>query len=151
MTLFTDQLSNLNLGSGYVGAYSLDNMPSIKGNGSFIVNADTSKFSGSHWLAICITPYSIYNIFIDPLGLHMFLLYPTISKYLSGSPIQQMPYPVQDIIDSSACGQFCAYILHKLPIYLYNLPLLVEKEFSDTDLNLNHNKVIAWYNKIQLN
>ncbi len=140
MTLFTDQLSNLDLDGDYVGAYSLDNMPSVV-NGSFIVNADTSKFSGSLWIAICIPPYSMYSIFIDPLGLPMSLLYPTISKYLTGTYIQQMPYPVQDMINSSACGQFCAYILHKLPKYRYNLLLLVENEFSDTDLKLNNNKV----------
>ena len=151
--LYTDELSSLKLGAGYKGAFALDRVPLIYEETpySFIFNSDPSIFPGEHWLAICIPPAAKpSSIFIDPLALPLKMYSSSIKQYLCNigtCPIISMPFPIQDPFKSSACGQFCAYILDHLDKYNYNLYHLVNSVFSETDFLYNDSIVRSWFRR----
>jgi hypothetical protein len=97
--------------SMYLGTFSQDNLPwsKIKKKNSIyaIINTDTSKGPGVHWVALAITPKTIY--IWDSYGRNAERLLPKLTKQIKGKKIKiREADPDKDQSDSSEiCGALC--------------------------------------------
>ena len=96
----------------FYGIYTRDTLPKALDRPSgIVVNLDTIKGEGTHWVAIYFTEHGVE--YFDPLGfpptksdIIEFLITHTEEDILFNS------YPVQDL-NSSSCGLFCVYFLER--------------------------------------
>lgn len=84
----------------------------------FVINLDKSTEPGSHWVCIILNrPNNQANIYFDSYGMSPF--HKSFEKFMDHCYIynnNQLQYNL-----STACGQWCLYIIHH--ILIQNLPL----------------------------
>jgi len=132
----------------YSGTFSLDALPKPPPSNRicFVVNSDPAYRKGEHWMAICII--DTLAIFVEPYGLplHKLLYSNPLNLYLTRHALrtETLPFPIQPFT-SSECGEFCAFILERLPAYHYSIYRLAEEEFLSDDLDYNVRVVKKWW------
>lgn len=114
-TLELDQaLANV---SGFIGAFSFDELPT-KPNGEFsvIINTDSSKGQGEHWLAL-VRKGSMYY-FYDSYGRGPFDVLFTpgfrnkMAEYIDGHCVSNTKW-IQQIV-SNVCGHHSVYFVREM-------------------------------------
>ena len=101
-----DILKELNINGKVLMRDELNKIKSTKKN-NIIMNLETTKDNGSHW--VCIYKSCINNYYFDPYG-----ILPTkeVYNYLS-QPFHYNKIQIQQE-GMECCGQLCAYVLYKL-------------------------------------
>lgn len=121
---------------------------------SFIANTDPSWRPGQHWFCV-VFPQANHAIYFDSFGGSPFLTMETHAARLINQAacfLQTSPFPVQcmtgkellSLSGDGSCGEFCLFVLYKLPDYSYSLKKLFDCEFSPTDCVFNEEKVLAF-------
>ena len=89
------------------GVYARDIIPPFE-PGAYVVNTDTSKEAGSHWIALYATPTRVE--YFDSYGGDPL---PILKRWAKGKKWRSNPVPLQSPL-SSVCGQYCIYyLLHR--------------------------------------
>ena len=88
------------------GVYAKDSLPPFK-PGAYVVNTDSSKQPGSHWVAVFATHEE--EEYFDSYGGPPLSL---LKRWVKGKRMTSNPVPLQSPL-SAVCGQYCIY-------YLYN-------------------------------
>ena len=125
----------------YLGCFSSDNYPDhLKPCDFFIVNKDSSKEKGSHWMLVILSGKNIE--FFDSCGTSEEF----VKKFLKLNKKYVCVYntsPVQPTV-SSSCGEFCIYFAHKR---LLNKDLSFGKVINrifTSDQDKNNKKVLEF-------
>jgi hypothetical protein len=127
-TLSNLEINNLMDGiKNFRGVFMKDELPKIMGSDeSIIINLDSSKNDGTHWVCAYNDKFSKYVYYFDSYG----VLPPiNVVKYLntSGKTILYNTSQLQSLI-SSMCGYYCVFICKEL---------YKHKSFYDTVYALN--------------
>lgn len=141
---------------GFWGAFPSDRLPNppiLHPNRvfSFIANTQVAGQLGEHWLTIYFPPSQNYRhkvLFLEPYGTNLHLTNPHFARYLQRNAliVETLPFGIQPLhTNSTACGQYCVFLIAHLPHYHYNINLLCRCEFSATDRLFNEHKVIRWW------
>jgi hypothetical protein len=143
----------------YLGDFPLDCLPPMKeivapiGGACLLVNSDRAGAPGEHWMAICVPPANQRrsSIFIEPFGLPLDQLLPPLRTWLEALPLEgiaRLPYQIQPI-GSILCGAYCAFCISHLPMYNYKLIHLTNREFDESNLQMNEKKMSKfWYKSL---
>ncbi len=95
-------------GKQYIGTFGSDQIPKLKSNDMIIVNNQTSKQEGEHWLAIVKTTDD--NILIyDSFGRRHYKILPVLSQY--GTYIKESENDAEQHVKEDNCGQRCLAFL----------------------------------------
>lgn len=133
---------------GFHNIYPIDKLPNKKtvrynkrGESFLVVNLDPSYKSGSHWVALCISPsLNMADEYFDSYGREP---PKQICKYLEGNRLyinkQLQSYT------STICGQWCIYYIWRR-LQGFSLNEIV-KEFEGSTPEENDKKVNACINK----
>ena len=93
--------------ANFMGVFASDELSLIPQSqtGLLIINTDSSKNSGQHWISLCIT--NQYIFYFDPLNLY-FHFQKDISEFLikSDKDVVMNSIPIQ-ANDSIYCGKHC--------------------------------------------
>jgi len=157
--MFTDEIAVAMSGvPGFLGVYPADQFPihfAAKSDRpqTMIINSETSKSPGAHWLGLAVHPLQARVTYFDsyalppaavlsPAGLSR-LEQISANKWLETSPfpIQSSPTFENFIDGEGQCGEFCIFVLCKLPYYSNCLSALMRSEFIPTNHLFNKNKV----------
>lgn len=138
----------------YLGDFPVDQLPLQTGHKRpwcLISNTDTHTEPGTHWMAICAPPNQNEMLFIDPLALFLHKILPDLRAWMGAFPgrVITIPFPVQPLT-STWCGAYCAFILHHLPKFNYDLHHLIHETFSMDDLSYNDNFVMLWWKSMSI-
>lgn len=120
----------------FIGVFPRDKIPLPKKLPSaYVVNYDSSKEKGEHWIAIYLD--KTRGEFFDPFGLPP--LHPKLIKYMK-TCCKKWVYSTKDIqhADSTSCGHFCIYYLKRRA-----LGVTFEKILTDFDTSTLENDSIA--------
>jgi hypothetical protein len=104
------QLSNMGVklfGKKFIGVFAQDTIPLGK-TGMLIANTDLSNEPGTHWVAICLTPKSIY--LFDSFARPTKQLMKILTKNAKTKKIKIVNSDLKDKEQreaSSICGQLC--------------------------------------------
>lgn len=150
-----NQLDDIKL-PGYWGAFPCDrlpNPPTLRPNRifTFIANTQPAGQVGEHWTVIHFPPannrrYKV--LFLEPYGTNLHLTHSYFAHYLRSRALTvvTLPFGIQPLLtNSTACGQFCVFLIAHLPHYRYDIDLLCRSEFSATDRLFNEHKVLRWW------
>ena len=110
----SDETSDIDLNThlkgvkNYRGAYLSDKIPNSPGDTNFyVVNMDSGKVSGTHWLSILEFPDKIY--YFDPFG------FPPNRNVLKWIKSRNKPYLYNSTdvqpINSTACGKYVKFLI----------------------------------------
>lgn len=91
----------------FKGVFSRDNLPLTRVPGLYIVNEDPSYETGSHWVALHITPAGEKNIYFDSYGRKPVLR--EFRKFLGKRYVHNQKR-LQHML-STSCGQWCIYFV----------------------------------------
>ena len=123
----------------FIGVFARDEIPKIhKYPSCFVINSDTSKSKGTHWLAVYCIDANCFEFF-DSYALSP--TYYNIEIYHSKNNTK----PIQSL-HSSVCGQFCIYFLyHRSLGHSFNT---IISSFSKFDLYWNDYHVAHFTKKL---
>jgi|GEM_PF-3541371 len=97
-------------GKDYLGTFSQDQIP-VEKKGFCIINVDTSKQDGTHWVALVFKGSKCYVY--DTFGRNVKKLLPILRKKLENHKIIEIatdPHPEQ-YGNTNVCGQLCIAFL----------------------------------------
>ena len=131
---------------GFLGTYASDEIPPKPDLKTFsiVVNVDSSRKPGSHWIALVYKTNTFY--FIDSYGRRITnILFAdefktTISNYIDGVSCKFVNKQLQQFT-SNVCGEYCIYFIRQIYKTTFNKIL---KEFSAHDLEANDNLVLKY-------
>jgi hypothetical protein len=107
-TTSSDELTKMGhhlFGHKYKGTYAQDTVPHMHEDCYFIINTDTKREKGTHWLGV-VKVKNTYTIF-DSFGRHSNRLVPIFIRGVQAqhSHVEDNDYDVVEAINADDCGQ----------------------------------------------
>ena len=104
--LYTNQVDELGkkyFKNRFHGTYSSDKLPTLTAKQPYaIINVDSSKQPGSHWMAIAYCPIRLQTLVFDSFGRKTSILTPSIFKKYQ---TVDTDYDKNQLIRENSCGQ----------------------------------------------
>jgi len=111
-------LENSYLEKKYLGSFSYDKKPILKNNQYCILNTDSSKRNGTHWVAVC--RLNNKNYFYDSFGRYQSRLIPKLKGKFINSDLDTEQQDAE-----SDCGQRCLSWLGVVEVLGIEIALLI--------------------------
>ena len=100
------------LGSKYLGTFSSDQIQKLTPSQPYsILNLDTSKESGSHWIAVALDTKTNKTVAYDSFGRSNIKIIPALSKSDNGSIVDTDRDVEQDILETDCGARSIAFLL----------------------------------------
>jgi hypothetical protein len=104
--LWTNQVNELGhkyFGSKFHGTYSSDQLPTLTSTKPYaVINVDSSRQSGSHWVALCYCASKKQTLIFDSFGRLTRVLIPSVFKKYNTIDTD---YDHNQLISQNTCGQ----------------------------------------------
>ena len=101
-----DSFGKLLISPRYLGTYGQNNAP-LNRTGSCIINTDLAHQPGTHWVALYITPNTIYIYDSFGRASHKLLKILTRQAKKLNKKIVDSEYDTEQMTDSVICGHLC--------------------------------------------